>query len=319
MKAMVYERYGPPSQLQMREVEMPVVGERDMLIKVAAASINRSDWEALIGKPLYARIGGLRRPRGRILGTDVAGRVESVGSDVTLFRPGDEVFGDVMYHGGSTFAQYISVPDTAPVVLKPPALSFAEAATLPQAGVIALQATRGRLRPGSRFLVNGAGGGAGALAIQLAKAEGAHVTGVDNGFKQEFMRSVGSDETVDYTKTDYTRSGSYDYILDLVCERSMFAIRRAIAAGGRYSVVGGPVRSLLSAITLGKLLSTGGRKVGLLMVRPNKADLTQLAELVATGKLRPTIEKTYPLEELPAAMQHLGDGRALGKLVITVD
>ena len=176
MKAIVYERYGLPEVLEMREVEIPVLGDRDMLIRVEAASVNRSDWEGLIGKPLYARMQGLRRPPRRILGSDVAGRVEEVGGAVDSFRPGDEVFGDVMYHGGSAFAEYVRVPETAPIVHKPATVTFAEASTLPQAALIALQGTSGRIEPGDQVLVNGAGGGAGAFAVQMAKAEGAEVT-----------------------------------------------------------------------------------------------------------------------------------------------
>jgi NADPH:quinone reductase-like Zn-dependent oxidoreductase len=219
MRAIVHERYGPPDVLEMREVDLPAVGDRDVLIKVAAASVNRSDWEGLIGKPLYARMGGLRRPGNHILGTDVAGTVEEVGSAVESFRPGDEVFGDVMYHGGSAFAEYVSVPETAPIVHKPATITFAQASTLPQAVLIALQGTKD-VKQGDRVLVNGAGGGSGAFAMQLARTGGAEVTGVDNGLKQEFMRSQGANHVVDYTRTDYTKTDTrYDLILDLVCER----------------------------------------------------------------------------------------------------
>jgi NADPH:quinone reductase-like Zn-dependent oxidoreductase len=177
----------------------------------------------------------------------------------------------------------------------------------------------GGIERGDRVLVNGAGGGAGAFAVQMGKAAGAEVTGVDNGLKQEYMRSLGADHVLDYTRTDYTKTGTrYDLILDLVCERSMFAIRRAVAPGGRYAVVGGPVRSLLSAATVGRLLSTGGRRIGVLMVRPNKEDLVRVADMVASGSYHITIERTYPLEGVPEALRHLGEGRALGRLVIEI-
>lgn len=319
MKAVVYQRYGPPDVLEMGEVDTPVPGDRDILIRVEAASVNRSDWEVLIGKPLYARVWGLLRPRRPILGSDAAGTVETVGSAVESFRPGDEVFGDVMYHGAGAFAEYVCVPETAPVVLKPATITFAEASTLPQAAVIALQGTSGRIEAGDRVLVNGAGGGAGAFAVQLAKAAGAEVTGVDSGLKQDFMSSVGADHVLDYTRTDYTKTGiRYDLILDLVCERSMFAIRRALAPGGRYAVVGGTARALLSAATLGRLLATGGRRMGVLVVQANKKDLLRAAELVVAGELRTTIDRTYPLDGVPDALRHLGEGRALGKLVIEI-
>ena len=302
----------------MRDIDVPVVGDRDVLIEVRAASVNRSDWEGLIGEPLYARMGGLRRPRALILGSDVAGRVVEVGRAVELFRTGDEVFGDVMYHGAGAFAEYVSVPETAPIVHKPASVSFAEASTLPQAGVIALQGTAG-IEAGDRVLVNGAGGGTGAFALQMAKIAGAAVTGVDNAAKQELMRALGADHVLDYARIDFTRTDkSYDVILDLVCERSMFAIRRAVAPGGRYAVVGGTTRSLLSAATIGRFLSTGGRRMGVLMVRPNKGHLIQVADMVASGALRTTVERTYPLDGLPEALRHLGDGLALGKLVIEI-
>ncbi|MEN8235832.1 MAG: NAD(P)-dependent alcohol dehydrogenase, partial [Actinomycetota bacterium] len=196
------------------------------------------------------------------------------------------MFGDLMYDGGSTFAEYVCVPETAPIVHKPETISFVQASTLPQAAVIALQGTSGMIEPGDRVLVNGAGGGAGSFAVQMAKAEGAEVTGVDNSRKLEFMRSLGADHVLDYTETDFTETGAiYDLILDLFCERSMFAVRRAVAPGGRYSVVGGRVSSMLSALTLGRLLSTGGRRIGVLAVRPNKEDLQTVARLAATRGL----------------------------------
>lgn len=318
MRTAYYERYGPPEVLEVREVDLPAVGEHDVLIRVKAVSLNRSDWEVLVGKPFYARIGGLRRPKTATPGTDVAGVVEAVGSAVERFRTGDEVFGDLMYHGGRTLAEYVSVPETALLAIKPPGLTFAEASTLPQSGMIAIQGMAG-VAPGDRVLVNGAGGGTGGFLIQMAKAAGAHVTGVDNAHKQEFMKSIGADETIDYRVTDYTRTGPYDRIVDLICERSMFAIRRAVAPGGRYRVVGGHTRSLLSAATLGRLLSIGQRSLGVLLVRPNRDDLARLGEMAASGELRTTIDRTYELEDLPEAMARLGEGRALGKLVVAND
>ncbi len=316
MKAVVHQRYGPPEVLELKEVTNPVPGPRDLIIEVHAASVNRSDWEVLTGKPLYARVGGLVRPKQQILGTDIAGRVEAVGSEVETFKPGEEVFGDIMYHGGGAFAEYVRVPDTAPLARKPPTLGFAEASTLPQAGVIALQGVSGRVESHDRVLINGAGGGAGAFALQMAKMAGADVTGVDNGYKQAFIRSIGADDVIDYTQADYTKSGTYDLILDLVCERSMFAIRKAVAPGGRYRVVGGNTRSLLSAATVGRLLAFGNRDIGVLGVRPNRDDLLALAEMVATGALRVTIDRSYPLEGVTEALERLGEGRVLGKLVI---
>ena len=318
MKAVVYERYGPPDVLELAEVETPVPGDREILIKIHAASVNRSDWETLIGSPLYARMGGPLRPARPILGSDIAGVVEEVGGAVDAFKPGDEVFGDLMYHGGRAFAEYVAVSADAPIVLKPSNLSFSQAAALPQAAGIALMATTGVVSRDDRVLINGAGGGAGGFAIQLARAAGASVTGVDNSFKQDYLRSVGVDFVVDYTRSDYTRTGRYDFILDLFCQRSMFAVRRALVPGGRYSMVGGSVPALLSAATIGKLLSTDGRKMGVLVVQPDKVEMTKVADLAAEGVLRPSVERTYPLDLVPEALRHLGEGRALGKLVIEI-
>jgi NADPH:quinone reductase-like Zn-dependent oxidoreductase len=317
MRAITYTRYGSPDVLTLSEVDKPVPGDNEVLIRVVASSVNRSDWETVVGKPFYVRIGGLLKPKTATPGTDVAGVVESVGALVTAFAPGDEVFGDIMYYGGRAFADYVCVKDTAVLAAKPESLSFEEASTLPQAGLIAFQGTRDRIEPGARVLINGAGGGAGILAIQLAKAAGAEVTGVDNGHKQAFMRSMGADRVIDYTAEDYTLSGKYDLILDFVCERSMFAIRRALARGGRYSIVGGRTRALLSAATLGRLLSTGGRKIGVLMVRPNTNDLAAVGDMVSRGELRTHIDRVFPLEETADALRYLGDGLALGKVVIT--
>ena len=221
---------------------MPSPGAKQVLVKVAATSVNLSDWEGLRGVPMYARIGGLRAPRRRTLGSDIAGRVEAVGSGVTRFRPGDEVYGDNLGLMGG-FAEYAVAPESA-LAHKPEALTFAEASTLPQAGAIALQGTAG-VGPGQRMLINGAGGGTGSFAIQLAKRAGAHVIGVDNAGKLDFMRSLGADEVIDYRSQDFTRLEPSDLVLDLVAHRSVFAYRRALARGGRYLCVGGSVRALL--------------------------------------------------------------------------
>lgn len=319
MRAIVYEKYGPPGVLELREVDKPVPREDGVLIRVKAASLNRSDWEVLIGKPLYARMGGLRRPGQPILGSDLSGLVEAVGSAVQSFRPGDEVFGDVLYHGCAAFSEYVCVPERAPIVHKPRDISFEQASTLPQAGVIALQGTERRIRPGDRVLINGAGGGTGTFAVQMARAAGAEVTAVDNGAKLDLLRSVGADHVLDYACQDYTRVvPGFDLILDLACHRSIFAIRRALNPGGRYSVVGGSVAALLQAAAVGPFLGTGGRKLGVLVVRPNKEDLTRVAALVSSGALRTSIERSYSLDQVPEALGHLGADRALGKLVITI-
>jgi NADPH:quinone reductase-like Zn-dependent oxidoreductase len=321
MKAVVYERYGPPEVLRLDEVDRPQPGDDQVLIKVHAVSVNASDWETMRGKPMYSRIGGPLRPRFRILGSDVAGRVEAVGKSVTKFAPGDEVFGDNLALMGG-FAEYVCAREQA-VAAKPAGLSFEQAAAIPQAGVIALQGirTKGRVRSGERVLVNGAGGGAGMFAVQLAKLAGAHVTGVDNAGKHDFMLSLGADDVIDYARTDFTRTGErYDVVLDLAGHLGVVNYRRVLAPNGRYRYVGGSVPSLLQVLLFGPLLGRrAGKEIRLLVVRQNPQDLLTVAELCQAGTLVPVIDQRYSLDEVPQALQRLGEGRAKGKLVITVD
>jgi NADPH:quinone reductase-like Zn-dependent oxidoreductase len=321
MKAVVYARYGPPEVLRLDDIERPRPSRNQVLIKVRAVSVNASDWETLRGKPLYARIGGPVRPRFTILGSDVAGRVEAIGPAVTRFRPGDEVFGDNLALMGG-FAEYVCAREQA-LAAKPAGLSFEEAAAIPQAGVIALQGIRrkGRVQPGQKVLVNGAGGGAGMFAVQLAKLAGAQVTGVDNAGKLDFVRSLGADQVVDYTRTDFTRTGEqYDLVLDLAAHRSVFGYRRALAANGRYLCVGGSVPTLLQVLLVGPLIGgKAGKKIRLLAVQPNPQDLVTVAGLCQAGTIVPVIDRLFSLSEVPQALRYLGEGRAKGKLVITVD
>ncbi|HEU4422120.1 MAG TPA: NAD(P)-dependent alcohol dehydrogenase [Pilimelia sp.] len=321
MKAVVYARYGLPDVLRLDDVARPSPRDDQVLIKVRAVSVNASDWESLRGKPLYARIGGPVRPRFKILGSDIAGRVEAIGPRVTRWRPGDEVFGDNLALMGG-FAEYACARETA-LAAKPAGMSFEEAAAIPQAGVIALQGIRhrGRVQPGQRVLVNGAGGGAGMFAVQLAKLAGAHVTGVDNAGKLDFVGSLGADRVLDYTRTDFTRTGErHDLVLDLAGHRSAFAYRRALAANGRYLFVGGSVSTLLQVLLVGPLIGrTADKKVRLLIVQPNPQDLLAVAELCQAGTIKPVIDRRYSLAEVPEALQYLGEGRSKGKLVITVD
>ena len=316
MKAVVYDRYGGPEVLRVAQIPTPAPSADQVLIKVAATSVNLSDWEGLTGSPGYARIGGLRAPRRRVLGSDIAGRVAAVGAGVTRFRVGDEVYGDNLGLLGG-FAEYAVAP-VAALARKPAALTFAEASTVPQAGAIALQGTA-RARRGQRVLINGAGGGSGSFAIQLAKRSGAHVTGVDNAGKLDFMRGVGADEVVDYTTSDFTRLEPFDLILDLVAHRSVFAYRRALAPGGRYLCVGGTVRSVLRVVTVGAALGLAtGRRLGLLIAREGPAYFEPVAERCASGELRISIDRMFALEETARALSYLGEGRALGKIVVTV-
>jgi NADPH:quinone reductase-like Zn-dependent oxidoreductase len=316
MRAVVYDRYGPADVLRIENVPQPSPAAGQVLIKVAATSVNLSDWETLRGSPFYARIGGLRSPARRILGSDIAGWVEAVGPAVTRFRPGDEVYGDNLNLMGG-FAEYALAAESA-LARKPAELTFAQASAIPQAGVIARQGTDGATA-GQRILINGAGGGSGSFAIQLAKRLGAEVTGVDNAGKLDFMRSVGADKVIDYRSEDFTRSGPYDLILDLVAHRSVFAYRRALAPGGRYRCVGGSVRALLRVLTIGAVAGRlTHRRLGVLVVKQGPTHFEPVAELCVAGDLGIHIDRTFTLDEVPEALAQVGEGRAFGKVVVSV-
>jgi NADPH:quinone reductase-like Zn-dependent oxidoreductase len=316
MRAVVYDRYGPPELLRVEEVPTPSPTTDQVLVRVVATSVNRSDWEGLRGTPLYARLGGLRAPARRTLGSDVAGRVEAVGSGVTRFGVGDEVYGDNLQLLGG-FAEYVVAPESA-LAHKPGELTFAEASAIPQAAAIALRGTAG-VAAGQRVLINGAGGGSGSFAIQLARRAGAHVTGVDNAGKLEFMRSLGADQVIDYAIDDFTRPDDpYDRILDLVAHRSPFACRRALAPRGRYWCVGGPVRNLLAIVTIGSIVGRlTGRRLGVLVVPQGPRHFTPLTDLVVAGDIGIHIDRRFGLEEVPEALRYVGEGRAHGKVVVT--
>ena len=314
MKAVVYDRYGPPDVLRVEEVAVPSPGANQVLVEVAATSVNLADWECLRGTPMYARIGGLRTPARPTLGSDIAGRVKAVGSGVTRFRPGDDVYGEIRMGG---FAEYAVASESA-LAPKPGELTFVEASTIPQAGPIALQGTA-RAEPGRRMLINGAGGGSGSFAIQLAKNAGAHVIGVDNAGKLDFMRSMGADEVIDYHRQDFTKVEPSDLVLDLVAHRSVFAYRRSLARGGRYLCVGGSVSALLRVVTLGAAIGRlTGRRLGLLVVKPGPTHFGPLAERCIAGDVRIHIDRVFRLDEVPQALAHVGEGRALGKVVVEV-
>ena len=320
MKAIVYEKYGSPDVLHLTEVEKPIPTDDQILIKVHAVSINGSDREGLIGKPLYVRAGGLLKPGNKILGSDIAGKVEFAGKNNTEFQPGDEVFGEIpLYHGG--FAEYVCTTGKT-MTLKPVSLTFEQAAAIPQAGVIALRGIRenGRVQPGQKVLINGAGGSAGSFAIQLAKLYGAEVTGVDNAGKLDFMRSLGADHVVDYTREDFTKSGKqYDLILDLVAHRSVFAYQRALRPNGTYFFVGGSVAVIFQILLLGPWIKrTTAKNIRILAVPQNRKDLISIKELCEAGKIVPIIDRRYSLSEVPEALRYVGEGRAKGKVVIVV-
>lgn len=321
MKAIVYEKYGSPDVLHLTEVEKPAPTDDEVLIKVHAVSVNGSDREALIGKPLYVRMGGLLKPSHQILGSDIAGRVEAVGKNNLEFKPGDEVFGEIPgYHGG--FAEYVCTRGRT-MALKPASLTFEEAAAIPQAGVIALQGIRdkGQVQPGQKVLINGAGGSGGSFAIQLAKLHGAEVTGVDNMGKLDFMRSLGADHVIDYTREDFTKSGrQYDLILDLIAHRSVFAYQRALRPNGTYFFVGGSVAVIFQILFLGPWIKrTTAKNIRMLVVPQSRKDLISITELCEAGKIVPVIDRRYLLSEVPEALRYVGEGHAKGKVVITVE
>ena len=320
MKAIVYHHYGSPTVLRLEEVAKPTPKDDEVLIKIHAASVNSWDWDLLRGKPFLARMDSPFKPKYKILGCDVAGQVEAVGKNVKQFQPGDAVFGDLSGCGWGGFAEYVCASENA-LTLKPAAMTFAQAAAIPQAGVLALQGLRdqSQIQPGQKVLINGAGGGMGTFAIQLAKFWGAEVTGVDSTRKLAVMRTLGADHAIDYTQADFTQNGQrYDLILDAVAHRSLFDYKRALSPTGTLIIVGGSMGTIFQTLLLGTWFSkTGSQKLGLLIHQPNK-DLALLIELFTAGKVVPVIGRTYPLAETAAAFYALGAGDAQGKLVITV-
>ena len=318
MKAVVYDRYGGPERLRVAEVRAPTPGAGQVLVEVVATSVNLSDWEGLRGSPAYARFGGLTRPRRRrrVLGSDLAGRVVAVGPGVTRVAVGDEVYGDNLAQLGG-FAELAVAAETA-LARKPAALSFAQAATLPQPGAIARQAVA-RARPGDRMLINGGGGGTGMFAIQLAVAAGLHVTAVDGAAKLDFMRSLGAERVIDYREEDFTRAGEWDLVLDVVAQRRVGDYRRALAPGGTCLVAGGRVGTLISLLTYGSAVSaTSDARLRVLMVQPGPEWFEPLGLLAAEGAVRINIDRTFPLEQTAAALERVGAGASLGKVVVAV-
>jgi len=321
MKAFVYERYGSPDVLQLKETVKPIPKEGEILIKIRAVSINGSDREGLIGKPGYVRMSGLLKPGNQILGSDIAGVVEEVGVNNTEFQVRDEVFGEIPgYHGG--FAEYVCTHGRT-MARKPAGMTFEEAAAIPQGGVIALRAIRekGQVQPGQKVLINGAGGSAGTFAVQLAKLHGAEVTGVDNTGKLDFLRSLGADHVLDYTREDFTKSGKrFELILDLIAHRSAFAYARALNPNGTYFFTGGSVATLFQILFLGPLIKRmTSKNVRMLIVPQNRKDLIAITELCTAGKIHPVIDRKYSFDEVPEAMRYVSEGGAKGKAVITIE
>jgi NADPH:quinone reductase-like Zn-dependent oxidoreductase len=316
MKAFMWEKYGPPETLRMAEVDKPSPDAGEALVKVLALSVNPADWHSLRGKPLFSRATlGLVRPKHKILGGDIAGRVEAVGSGVTRFKPGDEVYANLLNHGYGGFAEYVSVPVDV-MSLKPANLSFEEAAAVPMAAVTALQGLRhhGEIQPEQKVLINGASGGVGTFGVQIAKSYGPEVTGVTSTQNIDLVRSLGADHVIDYTTTDFVRSGRrYDFIFDTVGNRSVPDLRRALAPGGKAAVTGFTSVAKLMGVSL-----RGGKEIAQVTARVTAEDLELLSELIEAGKVRPVIDRRYPFAEIPAALAYLEQGHARGKVVVGV-
>jgi len=324
MKAIVYNQYGPPEVLQLIEMEKPIPKDDQVLVKVYAASVNAAEWHLLTADIFLVRLmtGGLLKPKNTRLGSDVAGRVEAVGGNVTQFRPGDEVFGDIASSSSGSFAEYVAVSEMA-LALKPANLSFEQAAAAPLAGITALQGLRdqGHIQSGQKVLINGASGGVGTFAVQIAKVFGAEVTAVTSTGKLDQALSLGADHVIDYTKDDFTQNGQqYDLILAVNGYHPLSAYQRALAPQGIYVMAGGTPAQIFQALLLGPLKSkSGGKKITSLTAHANQKDLVILKELLEKGKIVPAIDRTYPLSETAEALRYLGAGHARGKIVITVE
>ena len=327
MKAIVYHEYGSPDDvLELQDIGKPVVKDDEMLVRVRATSVNPYDWHWLTGLPYFSRLqSGLRKPKVDGLGADMAGQIEAVGKNVTRFRPGDEVFGDLSVCGLGAFAEYVCVPEDA-VVLKPANLTFEQAAAAPLAANTALQGLRdhGRIQPGQKVLINGASGGVGTFAVQIAKSFGAGVTGVCSTRNVDMVRSIGADHVIDYTQEDFTRSGQrYDLMLDLVGNRSVSEYRSVLTPKGVYMACFGqeehrwlgPLAQVFRTLVLSLFVS---QKMTMFVMKPNRKDLIVLQELLESGKVTPVIDRTYLLTETAEAFRYLEEGHARGKVVITV-
>ena len=323
MNAIVYTKYGPPDVLHLVEVKKPALNEEKVLVKVYAASINAGDWHMLTANPFPLRLTGvgLFKPKNTILGADIAGCVEAVGRNVKQFRPGDAVFGDVFGHGSGSFSEYVSVPESA-LALKPSNVSFEEAAAVPVAAVTALQGLRdqGHIQSGQKVLINGASGGVGTFAVQIAKAYGAEVTAVCSTRNLEMARSIGADHVIDYTTEDFTQNGQlYDLILAANGYHPLSAYKRALTPQGIYVFTGGLPAQTFQSLFLGPLMSKrDGRKMTSVMKRANQKDLLLIRDLLKEGKIRPVIDECYPLSKTAEAFWYFEKGHTRGKVVITV-
>jgi len=319
MKAIVYTKYGSPDVLHLQEVEKPIPNEDQVLIKIHAASVNAYDWHFLTADIFLIRLmgGGLFKPKYTRLGADVAGRVEAVGKNVTQFQPGDEVFGDIR----GSFAEYACARENI-LALKPAHLSFEQAAALPMAALTALQGLRdeGQIQPGQKVLINGASGGVGTFAVQIAKSFGVQVTAVCSTRNLEMAQAIGADQVIDYTKEDFTKNGQqYDLILAVNGYHPLSAYKRALTPKGIYVMAGGSPAQIFQAMLLGSWMSERqGKKMTGIAAKVNQKDLVAIKELVEAGKIKPVIDWCYPLREVPQALRYMGEEHAKGKIVITV-
>jgi NADPH:quinone reductase-like Zn-dependent oxidoreductase len=323
MRATVYTEYGSPDVLKCEEVTTPTLGGNDVLIQVHAASVNAGDRHLMRGDPLMIRLtAGLRKPKHQILGADVAGRVAAVGRNVSQFQPGDAVFGDLSDSGFGAFAEYVAAPAQA-IALKPVRMTFEEAAAVPSAAITALQGLRdhAQIQPGQKVLINGASGGVGTFAVQIAKALGAEVTGVCSTRNVDMVRSLGADHVIDYQQEDYTQNRQrYDIILDAAAYRSLADNQRALAREGVYVLVGGSGSQFLQVMVLGRWRSKRhGQQFRTFVKHPTQQDLTFVKELLEAGRITPVIDRCYPLREATEALRYLEAGHARGKLIITVE
>jgi NADPH:quinone reductase-like Zn-dependent oxidoreductase len=322
MKAIVYTEYGSPDALQFKDIEKPTPIDDEVLVKIYAASVNAADIHLLRADPFLVRLtSGLLKPKNEILGADIAGRVEAVGSNVKQFKPGDEVFGDISGCRWGGFAEFVCARENA-LVLKPANISFEEAAAVPMAAVTALQGLRnkGQIHSGEKVLINGASGGVGTFAVQIAKSFGAEVTGVCSTGKVEMVCSIGADQVIDYTQEDFTQDGQrYDLILAANGYHSISDYKRVLTPKGTYVMTGGSGLQMSQAMLQGPWISmSGSQKMGNLLAKPNHADLTFMKELLEAGKVKPVIDRRYPLSEVPQAFRYLEAGHAQGKVVINI-
>ncbi|MBZ5680495.1 MAG: NAD(P)-dependent alcohol dehydrogenase [Acidobacteriia bacterium] len=324
MKAIVYHRYGSPDVLRCEEIEKPTAGDNEVLIKVRAASVNPYDWHFMRGTPYLVRMmAGLRKPKATRLGADVAGQVEAVGRNVTQFKPGDEVFGMCV----GAFSEYVSVSESV-LVMKPNTVTFEQAAAVPIAAFTALQGLRnkGHIQPEQKVLINGAAGGVGTFAVQIAKSFGADVTAVCSTRNVEMVRSIGADQVIDYTQEDFTKRGQrYDVMLDCIGNHSLSACRRVLNPGGIYIPVGGttdvwmigPLARSVAALVLSWFVSQ--KLIAFFVAKPSKEDLNTMGELMTAGKVTPVIDRRYGLSEVAEAIRYLEQGHARGKVIITLE